>query len=66
MERIIIQIFKEFIDQNCYGVELRHILGMLFDDDGNPIPLDKELQMFKRIIAKMQLDYPWFVFRVSV
>jgi hypothetical protein len=32
-----------FIKQVVPILELRHIFGMVIDDDGKPIPLDKEL-----------------------
>ena len=31
-------------------VEYRHIMGCLFDDDGNTIPLEEELAIFHKCV----------------
>lgn len=39
MEKILYKIFRIMIKQHVFVVEMRHILGMILDDDGLPIPL---------------------------
>lgn len=39
---------------------------MLLDDQGNPIPLEQELNMYKRIINRVKKDYPLFVVKLHI
>lgn len=36
-----------------FAVELRHIFGMVIDDDGKQIPLEDEIKIFSKVIHKM-------------
>lgn len=42
-------MLKSFIKQNVFVVELRHIFGMIIDDDGKPIGLEREMEIFERV-----------------
>lgn len=54
------KVCKVFIKQNCFAIELKHIVGMVIDDDGKPIPLEQEMDIFNRTIEKIQKTYPLF------
>ena len=43
-----------------FVVELRHICGMILDDDGRSIPYDQELDIILRVVKNLQRDYPLF------
>ena len=47
-------------------VEYKHILGCLFDDDGNTIPLQEELAIFDQCVKSIQQRYPLFRMRLIV
>jgi hypothetical protein len=47
-------------------VELRHIFGMLFDDDRNPIGLEGELKIIDDILTHTRKDYPGFELRLII
>ena len=40
------EILKKCFAQKIYVVELRHIAGLLFDDDHEAVPLEEELSIF--------------------
>jgi len=39
MEKILTKLCRICIKQNVFVVELRHILGMIIDDEGVPLPV---------------------------
>lgn len=43
--KVMYRCFKEFIRENSTIVEIRHIFGCLFDENG-PVPLEEEIKMF--------------------
>ncbi len=47
-------------------VEYRHIFGCVFDDDGNPIPLEEEIQIFKDVEQKLQQRFPLFRIKLII
>ena len=47
-------------------LELRHIFGMVIDDDGKPIGAEAELEIFERVQQKVQRDYPLFQIRIII
>ena len=49
-----------------FVVEYRHIFGMVIDDDGKSIGTEREVEIFKRVLEKIQRDYPLFTFRLIV
>jgi len=55
-----------FIKENVFVLELRHIFGMVIDDDGNPLGLNEELKIFHRTLEKTKKDYPLFTVRLIV
>ena len=46
-KQILHEILKKCAKQNIFIVELRHIFGMLFDDDRNPVDLEEELRIIE-------------------
>ena len=47
-------------------VEYKHILGCVFDDEGNKIPLEEELDIFDRCIKSIKTRYPLFRMRLII
>jgi hypothetical protein len=39
------EILVKCLRQKLYVVELRHITGLLFDEDRQPVPLKEEIKM---------------------
>ena len=54
------EILGKCAAQNIFVVELRHIFGMLFDDDRKPISLEEELKIIDEKVKHVQEDYPHF------
>jgi hypothetical protein len=65
-EKILLKVCKVFIKQMVSVLELRHIFGMIIDDDGKPITPDQEILIFERVLAKVQRDFPLFQIKVIV
>jgi hypothetical protein len=40
MEKILTKVFRTYIKQSVFIVELKHILGMLTDDNGEILSLE--------------------------
>lgn len=59
-EKIIGKVCRVFIKQNVFALELRHIFGMVIDDNGNQIPLEEEIAIFERVFQKVKQTYPKF------
>lgn len=59
-EKILFKVCKVFIKQMVSVLELRHIFGMVIDDDGKPVGTEAELEIFERVLQKVQRDYPLF------
>ena len=47
-------------------VEYRHIMGCVFDDDGNILSLEEELAIFDDCIKKIQLRFPLFRMKLII
>ena len=47
-------------------VEYRHILGCLFDDDGNTLSVQEELQIFKDCEDQIRSRFPTFRMKIIV
>jgi hypothetical protein len=45
-------------------LELRHVFGMIIDDDGKAVSVAKEMAIFHRVQEKIQRDYPLFQIKV--
>jgi len=65
-EKIFYKVCKVFIKEMVFVLELRHIFGMVIDDDGNSIGVQEEMKIFQRVLAKVQRDYPLFTFKIIV
>ena len=65
-EKILTKVSKVFLKQMVTVLELRHILGVLFDDDGKYIGIEKELEIFDRVQKNIQRDYPLFQIKIIV
>ena len=48
-EKILYRVTKDYIKEICTIIEYRHILGCLFDDDGNPLSIEKEMEIFENM-----------------
>ncbi len=59
-ERILFKVCKLFVKQMVTVLELRHVFGMIFDDEGKIIPVAEELAIYDRVLKKIQRDYPLF------
>lgn len=42
--------------QKIYIVELRHIVGLVFDDDRKPLTLEEELKIIEDVVEKVRAD----------
>ena len=47
-------------------VEYRHIIGGVFDDDGNRISLREELDIFKNVEENIKERFPLFQMRIII
>mmetsp|Transcript_23118 Transcript_23118/g.30793 ORF Transcript_23118/g.30793 Transcript_23118/m.30793 type:complete len:150 (-) Transcript_23118:688-1137(-) len=65
-ERILYRVTRDFMREMVTVVEYRHILGCLFDDDGNTIPLEEELAIFDTCVKNIQQRYPLFRMRLII
>jgi len=52
LEEILVKCLK----QKLYVVELRHIVGLLFDEDRQPVPLKEEIQMIQSVLDKVRTE----------
>ena len=59
-------VSRDFVREMCTVVEYRHIFGCVFDDDGNVIPLEEEIQIFKDCEQKLQQRFPLFRMRLII
>lgn len=65
-EKIFFKVCKVFIKEMVFVLELRHIFGMVIDDDGKPIGVVEEIKIFKRVLDKIKRDYPLFTVRLII
>lgn len=54
------ETIKSCTEQNIFVVELRHISGMLFDDQRKPMGLLEELKIIQEVIDETKLTIPHF------
>ena len=47
-ERILYRVSKDYLKENVTIVELRHILGNIFDEEGF-LSVERELEIFHRV-----------------
>lgn len=52
MEEILVKCAK----QKLYVVELRHIFGLLFDEDRQPIQLKEEIKIIQSVLDKVRTE----------
>ena len=65
-ERILYRVTRNFVDEMVTVVEYRHIIGGVFDDDGNVIPLSEELAIFADCVKNVQVRFPLFRMRLII
>jgi len=65
-EKILYHVCRNYIKETVSVVEIRHIFGCLFDDMQETVPLDKELEMFKRVETLVQQRFPLFRLKIIV
>lgn len=59
-EKILYKVCKLFIKQMVFVLELRHVYGMMIDDDGRQLTVAEEMAIYHRVQQKIQVDYPLF------
>ncbi len=52
LEEILVKCAK----QKLYVVELRHIFGLLFDEDRQPVQLEEELKIIQSVLDKVRTE----------
>lgn len=65
-ERCLQKVCKIFIKQTVFILELRHIFGMVIDDNGQKIGVKAEMEIFKRVQEKIKRDYPLFQMKLII
>ena len=63
-ERIVRHIIDTHVEQNVWIVEFRHIFGMVIDEDYKPIGVERELEIFDRVLAQVREVHPDFQMRI--
>ena len=63
-EKILFKVCKLFIKQMVTVLELRHVFGMIFDDNGRILTVAEELAIYERVVKKIQRDYPLFQIKI--
>lgn len=64
--QIVHEVLKKCSEQNILVVELRHIFGMLFDDDRRPVSLEEELAIIEEQVKHVQQDKPHFKLKLII
>lgn len=60
---MLYRCLKEYIREFSTVVEIRHIFGCLFDDNG-PIPIQEEIKLFTDMVKNIQSFTPLFQIRI--
>jgi hypothetical protein len=63
-ERILLKVCRLFIKQLVFVLEVRHVFGMIFDDEGLQLPVEREMEIYHRVQEKIQRDYPLFQIKI--
>lgn len=48
-EKILLKVCKLFIKQMVTVLELRHVFGMMIDDDGNKLTVAQEMAIYHKV-----------------
>jgi len=48
------------VEQNVFVVELRHISGIIFDEDRKPMGLMEELRIINEVVQETKKTHPYF------
>ncbi len=59
-KKIIHEVLSKCAKQNIFVVELRHMFGMLFDEERKPVPVEEELRIIQEIVDHIKQDVPHF------
>lgn len=54
------EVLQKCTNQNIFIVEMRHVLGMLYDDDRKVISLEDELKIIEDAGNHVKKMYPHF------
>lgn len=54
------KVIRSFIDQHVIVIELRHIFNCVVDDNGDAIGVEKECEIFNRVVSQIQQEVPDF------
>lgn len=63
-EKVLYHVCRQFLKETVTVVELRHTFGLIYDDDGNFISLDDEMQLFVRVRAALKERFPMFALKI--
>lgn len=63
-EKILFKVCKLFIKQMVFVVEMRHVFGMIIDDQGNKLSTEEEIAIYHRVQEKIQRDFPLFQIKI--
>ena len=63
-EKILFKVCKLFIKQMVFVVEMRHVFGMIIDDQGNKLSTEEEIAIYHRVQKKIQRDFPLFQIKI--
>lgn len=65
-QRNLRRTLQSCLDQNIFVVELRHISGILFDDNKQSIPFAEELKIISDIVDEMKKQVPYFELKLII
>lgn len=57
---------RSCIRQNVFIVELRHISGMLYDEDRKPLSFEFELNLIQEVLDEVKKDVPYFDLKLVI
>lgn len=65
-QRNLRRTLQSCLDQNIFVVELRHISGILFDDNKQSIPFAEELKIISDIVDEMKKQVSYFELKLII
>ena len=63
-KQLLKKALESHIKQNVFIVEYRHISGMLFGDNKEPVPFMEELKIIREVVDEIQKETPNFHFKL--
>lgn len=65
-EKVLYKVCMVAIKEVVFVLELRHIFGMLIDDDAKSLTVQEEIRIFTRVLEKVRRDYPLFTIKLII